>query len=348
PALLRPGRFDRQITVNYPDIRGRLEILRVHVKGKPMEETVDLEDIAKGTIGFTGADLANLLNEAALLAARRGKKLIGMQELEDAKMRIVVGPQKKSRVVTEKDRRLTAYHEAGHAITSYFLETQDPVYQISIIPAGSAGGYTLHQPQEDRTYSTKREMEEEIVVFLGGRMAEKLVLGDISTGASNDIDRASKIARAMITQYGMSDTLGPIVYGTGHSEVFLGRDFNQQRNYSERIAGLIDDEVLAIINTAYKSAQDILEKNMDKLHFLAAYLLKHETIDDDQFAAAMKDGATEADLDAIREEKRAKSARENKSRAEENARREKAQDVKEEISAETSAEACADQNEKTE
>ncbi len=336
PALLRPGRFDRQITVNYPDIRGRLEILKVHVKGKPMEETVDLEDIAKGTTGFTGADLANLLNEAALLAARRGKKLIGMPELEDAKLRIVVGPQKKSRVITEKDRRLTAFHEAGHAITSFYLETQDPVYQISIIPAGRAGGYTLHQPQEDRSYSTKREMEEEIVVFLGGRMAEKLVLDDISTGASNDIERASEIARKMVTSYGMSDKLGPIVYGTGHSEVFLGRDFNQQRNYSEKIAGLIDDEVLAVVDAAYKKAEELLKEHMDKLHFVAEYLIKNETMDEEQFAKAMEEGATEADLDAIREQKKEKSAKENQTRAAENARR--AKGTKEADSSEENAE----------
>ncbi|MBQ2731117.1 MAG: ATP-dependent zinc metalloprotease FtsH [Clostridia bacterium] len=319
PALLRPGRFDRQITVNYPDIRGRHEILKVHAKGKPLEETVDLEDIAKGTIGFTGADLANLLNEAALLAARRSKKLIGMTELEDAKMRIVVGPQKKSRVITEKDRRLTAFHEAGHAIATHYLETQDPVYQISIIPAGRAGGYTLHQPQEDRSYSTKREMEENIVVLLGGRMAEKLVLSDISTGASNDIERASEIARKMITSYGMSEKLGPIVYGTGHTEVFLGRDFNQQRNYSEKIAGLIDDEVLSVIDEAYRKAEQILTEHMDQLQFVAGYLLKHEMMDEEQFAAAMKEGATEADLDAIRIAKEEKSAEENKSRAASNA-----------------------------
>ncbi len=328
PALLRPGRFDRQITVNYPDIRGRHEILKVHAKGKPLEETVDLEEIAKGTTGFTGADLENLLNEAALLAARRSKKLIGMPELEDAKLRIVVGPQKKSRVVTEKARRLTAYHEAGHAITTYFLETQDPVYQISIIPAGMAGGYTLHQPQEDRAYRSKREMEEQLVVLLGGRMAEKLVLSDISTGASNDIERASAIARDMITTYGMSDKLGPIVYGTGHTEVFLGRDFNQTRNYSEKIAGLIDDEVMSVISTAYDRAEEILNTHMEKLHFVASYLLKNETMDEEQFAAAMKDGATEAELDAILAKKKEKSTEENRRRAADNARLRKQEEKK--------------------
>ena len=254
PALLRPGRFDRQVTVNYPDIRGREEILKVHARNKPLEKDVDLSVIAKGTPGFTGADLANLLNEAALLSARKGKRLIGMEEIEDSIMKVLLGPQKKSRIISEKDKRLTAYHEAGHAVVTHLLETQPPVHQISIIPAGSAGGYTLSLPQEDKEYLSKLEMEERIVVSLGGRAAEKLILTDITSGASSDIRSASELARNMVTRYGMSDKLGPIVYGTGHEEVFLGRDFSNSRNYSEKYAAEIDDEVMAIIEKAYSKA----------------------------------------------------------------------------------------------
>ncbi len=321
PALLRPGRFDRQITVNYPDIRGREAILKVHAKGKPLEKTVDLASIAQGTAGFTGADLENLLNEAALLSARRGKKLIGMPELEDAILRIAVGPQKKSRVITEKERKLTAYHETGHAIVTYCLETQDPVHQISIIPAGRAGGYTLTRPHEDRSYLSKTEMEEEIVSLLGGRVSEQLVLSDSSTGASNDIQRASEIARNMITTYGMSEKLGPIVYGTGQTEIFLGRDFGRERNYSEKIAAMIDDEVMQIVDAAYARAKKILEDHSDKLHFIAAYLMKHEVMDGDQFDAAMK-GASEEELEKIGAEKKEKSLTENKSAEQKKAKEE--------------------------
>ena len=311
PALLRPGRFDRQVTVNYPDINGRVEILKVHAKGKPFEETVDFNVIARTTAGFTGADLANLLNEAALIAARQGKKLIGVPEIEDAMLKVIVGPKKKSKVINEKEKKLTAYHEAGHAITTHFLPTQDPVHQISIIPSGRAGGYTLSLPKEDRSYTSKSEMLEDIVTLLGGRVAEKLVLEDISTGASNDIERASKIARTMIMRYGMSDTLGPIVYGTGHNEVFLGKEFSSSRDYSEKIAAQIDDEVLNIVKNAYANAEKILNEHMEKLHFIASYLIKHETMDAEQFERAMQDGATEEELDAIKHSKIEQSKKEN-------------------------------------
>ena len=311
PALLRPGRFDRQVTVNYPDIKGREAILKVHAKNKPFEEGVDLATLAKGTPGFTGADLANLLNEAALLSARKGKKLIGTTELEEATIKVIVGPQKKSKVVTEKDKKLTAYHEAGHAIVTHFLETQDKVHQISIIPAGRAGGYTLSLPSEDKSYHSKLEMEEEIVSLLGGRVAEKLILNDISTGASNDIQRATEIARNMVTQYGMSEKLGPVVYGTGHGEVFLGRDFSSTPNYSEKIAAEIDEETLRIISQAYDKAVAMLTEHMDKLHFVAKYLIENEVMDEEQFAAAMQDGATAEDIARIKDEKLRKSIDEN-------------------------------------
>ncbi|MBP5288954.1 MAG: ATP-dependent zinc metalloprotease FtsH [Clostridia bacterium] len=311
PALLRPGRFDRQVTVNYPDIKGREAILKVHAKNKPFEEGVDLATLAKGTPGFTGADLANLLNEAALLSARKGKKLIGTTELEEATIKVIVGPQKKSKVVTEKDKKLTAYHEAGHAIVTHFLETQDKVHQISIIPAGRAGGYTLSLPSEDKSYHSKLEMEEEIVSLLGGRVAEKLILNDISTGASNDIQRATEIARNMVTQYGMSEKLGPVVYGTGHGEVFLGRDFSSTPNYSEKIAAEIDEETLRIISQAYDKAVALLTEHMDKLHFVAKYLIENEVMDEEQFAAAMQDGTTAEDIARIKDEKLRKSIDEN-------------------------------------
>ena len=292
PALLRPGRFDRQVTVNYPDIKGRKAILEVHAKNKRFEKDVDLETLAKSTPGFTGADLANLLNEAALLSARKGKKLIGTTELEEATIKVIVGPQKKSKVVSEKDKKLTAYHEAGHAIVTHFLPTQDKVHQISIIPSGRAGGYTLSLPNEDKSYMSKLEMEEEIVSLLGGRVAEKLILDDISTGASNDIQRATEIARNMITKYGMSDKLGPVVYGSGHGEVFLGRDFSNTPNYSEKIAAMIDEETLSIVNTAFDKAVALLKEHMDKLHFVASFLIEHEIMDEEQFDEAMSEGAT--------------------------------------------------------
>lgn len=314
PALLRPGRFDRQVTVNYPDIKGREEIIKVHARNKPFEPDVDFAVLAKSTSGFTGADLANLLNEAALLSARKGKALIGMNELEEATIKVIVGPQKKSRIIKEEEKRVTAYHEAGHAIVGHMLPSQDPVHQVSIIPSGRALGYTLSLPQEDKYSVYKNEMIDSIAGLLGGRVAEKLVLHDISAGASNDIQRATEIARKMVTQYGMSDTLGPIVFGTGHEEVFLGKEFSQTRNYSEKIAAQIDDEVHAIIEKGYQLAEKILLENMETLHFIAEYLTKNEIMDRDQFEEAFKPGVTEADLDAIRDSKRKKSRDENERR----------------------------------
>ncbi|NLK39935.1 MAG: ATP-dependent zinc metalloprotease FtsH [Clostridiales bacterium] len=329
PALLRPGRFDRQITVNYPDIKGREEILKVHAKGKPFEEDVDLSVVAKSTVGFTGADLANLLNEAAILAARKRKHLIGMNDLEEAMIKVIVGPQKRSKVVNEKEKKLTAYHEAGHAIVTKLIKSDDPVHQISIIPSGRAGGYTLSLPKEDRSYISKIDMQKEIVTLLGGRTAEMLILGDISTGASNDIQRATSIARNMVTKYGMSDKLGPIVYGTEHpgDEVFLGRDFSSTRNYSEVTASEIDAEIRAIIDDACSTAKTLLEENIDKLHFIAEFLMKNETMDEAQFEAAMGGNPTFEELENLVAEKKRKSEEENRIRAEyekkELARREK-------------------------
>lgn len=316
PALLRPGRFDRQITVNYPDIKGRVEILKVHSAGKPFEADVDLNVIAKTTVGFTGADLANLLNESALLAARKGKALIGMNDLEEAMIKVIVGPQKKSKVISEKEKKLTAYHEAGHAIVTRLKQENDPVHQISIIPSGRAGGYTLSLPKEDRSYMSKIDMENEIVTLLGGRVAEKLILGDISTGASNDIQRATSIARSMVTKYGMSDKLGPIVYGTEHGgdEVFLGRDFNNTRNYSEETASDIDNEIKRIVNNAYNEAEEILNNHMEKLHFIAQFLVKNEIMDEVQFNAVMDGDPTTEELEEMVAEKRKRSEQENAAR----------------------------------
>ena len=247
PALLRPGRFDRQIPVGRPDVKGREEILQVHSKGKPLEEEVDLKTIAKGTPGFTGADLENLMNESAILAVRRNKKTIGMRELEDAVTRVIAGPEKRSRVVSEKDRKLTAYHEAGHAVVMKLLPNSDPVHEISIIPRGMAGGYTLSLPEDEKFYMARSELLEEIVGLLGGRVAEKLVLNDISTGAHNDLERATAIARKMVTEYGMSDNLGPMTFGNKEDEVFMGRDFNRSRNYSEEVAAAIDKEMRKLL-----------------------------------------------------------------------------------------------------
>ena len=311
PALLRPGRFDRQITVNYPDIKGREEILKVHARNKPLEKDVDLSVIAKSTAGFTGADLANLLNEAALLAARKSRRLIGMKELEEAMIKVIVGPHKKSKVITDKSKRLTAYHEAGHAVASFHLEGHDEVHQISIIPAGRAGGYTLYLPKEDRDYLSKKDMENELVSLLGGRVAEKLTLDDISTGASNDIQRATDIARSMVTKYGMSDNLGPIVYGENQEEVFLGMSMSHSRNYSENVASQIDAEVRAIIDNAYHRTEKILNDNMDKLTFVAEYLITHEIMDEDQFKAVMTGNPTVEELEQIAEEKAKKSEKQN-------------------------------------
>jgi len=314
PALLRPGRFDRQVTVDYPDTRGRLEILKVHAKGKPFEEDVDLSVVAKTTIGFTGADLANVLNEAALLAARRGKQLIGMNDIEDATTKCIVGPQKTSKVINDKDKRITAIHEAGHAVVTKFIQPDEPVHQISIIPSGRAAGYTLSLPIEDRSHMSKKDMENEIVTLLGGRVAEAIVIGDICTGASNDIQRATNIARSMVTKYGMSDTLGPIVYGSehGNDSVFLGRDFNNEKNYSERTASTIDDEIKRIISAAYDKAREILEANREKLDFIAEFLIKYEVMDEIQFKAAMEGNPTHEELDEMKSEKRKKSELENK------------------------------------
>jgi len=284
-ALLRPGRFDRQIVVPAPDVLAREKILEVHARNKKIADDVDLKTIAKNTSGFSGADLESVLNEAALLAARRDLKQIGMLEIEDAMIKVTMGPEKKTRVRSEKENKLVAYHEAGHAVVSRFLETQDPVHQISIVPRGLAGGYTMYRPTEDKSFMSKTEMKENIVSLLGGRVAEKLILDDISTGASNDIERASKIARDMVTKYGMSEKLGSIMFGSGQEEVFLGRDFTQSKNYSEETASLIDEETKKIIDEAYNRAMQILNDNIDKLHSVAAVLLEKEKIDSEEFEA---------------------------------------------------------------
>ena len=307
PALLRPGRFDRQVTVNYPDVKGREEILHVHAKGKSFEEHVDFKVIAHSTAGFTGADLENLLNEAALLTARKNKKYIGMDEIEEATIKVIVGPAKKSKVINEKDKRITAIHEAGHAVVSYFLKHHDPVHQISIIPAGSAAGYTLYVPKEDKMHMSKREMEDNLVSLLGGRVAESVMLEDICTGASNDIQRATDIARKMVTTYGMSDKLGPIVYGSGHEEVFLGRDFNSTPNYSEKVASEIDSEIRRIIDEAYNKATATITENKEKVDRIANFLILHETMTEEQFEAVMAGDPTDEELVEIAEEKRRKS-----------------------------------------
>ncbi len=288
PALLRPGRFDRQVMVGYPDINGREAILKVHARKKPLAPDVKLKTIAKTTAGFTGADLENLLNEAALLAARKNKKAITMEEVEEATIKVVVGTEKKSRVMNEREKKLTAYHEAGHALAFYECETQDPVHQISIIPRGMAGGFTMPLPTEDKSYRSKKEMEEDIVVCLGGRVAEALVLGDISTGASNDIEKATATARNMVMKYGMSESLGPINYGASGGEVFIGRDMGQVKDYSEATAAKIDGEVYRIISEGYKRTEDILNKYMDKLHEVAGYLIAHEKMSGEDFDAMMK------------------------------------------------------------
>jgi len=294
PALLRPGRFDRQIVVNVPDIKGREEILKVHARGKPLADDVNLATIAKSTAGFTGADLENVLNEAALFAARMNRRVITMSDIQYATVKVIVGPEKKSRVITEKENRLTAYHEAGHAIVSRFLETTDPVHEISIIPRGRAGGYTLSLPSEDKYYTTKQQMEEEIVVLLGGRAAEKLTLTDISTGAANDIERATNIARKMVTKYGMSEKLGPMVFGHAHEEVFLGRDFATNENLSEFVASQVDEEIKSIIDKCYNRALSILEKYIDSLHAVAKALLEKEKISGEEFEAIFKTTAGKA------------------------------------------------------
>ncbi len=288
PALLRPGRFDRQVIVNYPDVKGREEILKVHARNKPLGFDVDLSVVAKSTAGFTGADLENLMNEAALLAARKGRKAITEKDIEEATIKVVAGPEKKSKVVSEKEKRLTAYHEGGHAIATYYSETQDPVHEVSIVPRGMAGGYTLSLPEHDRSYMSRKEMREEIVTLMGGRVAESLVLDDISTGASNDLERATKLAKSMVTRYGFSEKLGPVVYGQDEGEPFLGRDFNHIRDYSENVAAEIDSEVRDIIDTGYDAAKELLTAHMDQLHQVAAYLIEHEKIDGATFEKLMK------------------------------------------------------------
>lgn len=288
PALMRPGRFDRQVLVGYPDIKGREDILKVHAKGKPLAPDVVLNTIAKSTAGFTGADLENLLNEAALLSARKNLKAITMEEIEEATIKVVVGTEKKSRVMTDKEKTLTAYHEAGHAVVTYFCKTQDPVHQISIIPRGTAGGYTLSLPSEDRSYRSRSEMREDIQVCLGGRIAEDLIIGDISTGASSDIKRATKVANSMVTKYGMSATLGPIAYNSDKEEVFIGRDMGQVKNYSEKIAAEIDAEVKKIISDCYNEAERILKENVEKLHKVAKTLFVKEKMGEDEFNQIMK------------------------------------------------------------
>ena len=288
-ALLRPGRFDRQIVVSAPDVKAREEILEVHSRQKKLGEDVDLKVIAKNTAGFSGADLENVMNEASLLAARRNKQEINMQDVEDAMIKVTMGPEKRSRVRSEKENKLVAFHEAGHAVVSHYLPTQDIIHQISIVPRGMAGGYTMYRPDEDKNFMSKIEMEESIVGLLGGRVAESIVLNDISTGASNDIERASKIARDMVTKYGMSDSLGTITFGSGQEEVFLGRDWTQTRNYSEETSAKIDEEVKKIIDNGYNRAKEILTMHSDKLHAVANLLLEKEKVDGEEFAAIFAD-----------------------------------------------------------
>ena len=321
PALLRPGRFDRRVTVNYPDIKGREAILKVHCRNKPLEASVDLTKIAQTTIGFTGAELANLLNEAALLAAKKNKALIGMDDIEASYMKMLLGPQKKAKVRTDADNKLCAYHEAGHAVASYFCKHTDPVKHITIIPAGSAGGVTISVPTEDRMTSSRNEMIDHIVLALGGRVAEEIVLDDISTGASNDIQQATNIARNMVTRYGMSEKLGTVLYGSEHSadEVFLGRDFSSGKGYSEKTAAEIDDEIRNIIARSYERCKDILTTNIGKLHFVAEFLLKNESMDDEQFKACMEtENPTIEEIENIAKERSKKSEEENKTAHENN------------------------------
>ncbi len=294
PALMRPGRFDRQVVVGYPDIKGREAILKVHAKSKPLAPDVDLKVIAQQTAGFTGADLENILNESALLAARRDKKAITMEEIEEATIKVVVGTEKKSKVMSEKNKKITAYHETGHAITNYFCKTQDDVHQISIIPRGLAGGYTMSLPSEDKMYSTYNEMKEEIIVLLGGRVAEMLIFKDVSTGASNDIERATDVARGMVTKYGMSSKLGPITFGESSDEVFIGREMGHTKSYSEKVAAEIDEEISSLIKEGYAKATKILSENMDRLHTVAKLLLEQEKLSGEEFNKLMDGASTTA------------------------------------------------------
>lgn len=296
PALLRPGRFDRQILVGYPDVKGREAILKVHTRNRPLAPDVDLETIAKSTVGFTGADLENLVNEASLLAARKNKKAITKDELEEASIKVVAGPEKKSKVITEDEKKLTAYHEGGHALCTYYSKSQDKVHQVSIIPRGQAGGFTMSLPVKDKSYVSKNEMYENIVVLLGGRVAEKLILDDISTGASNDLERATSTARNMVTRYGFSDNLGPVVYGQGDHEVFLGRDYTNTPSYSDNVAAEIDNEIRTLIESAFTDAEKILNEHMDKLHVVAKYLMKYEKVDGATFEKLMNGELTESEF----------------------------------------------------
>ena len=311
PALLRPGRFDRQITVNYPDINGRTEILKVHSRNKPLEPSLDLRDVSKMTVGFTGADLANLLNEAALLATRRGKSLIGMEDIEDAFIKVIAGPKKKARAMKESEKKHTAYHEAGHAMIAYYLGL-DPVQQISIIPSGRALGYTLNPPAEDKYSEYKSELNKNISMLLGGRAAEEIVYGDVSGGASNDIERATATAKKMVTRLGMSDILGPRCFGNNHDEVFLGRDFSSSQDYSDDTAAKIDAEIHEIISSAYELAKKLISEHRDKLDFIAEFLVKNELMDGDQFKAIMETEApTVEQIEEISEAKKRKSREAN-------------------------------------
>ncbi len=335
PALMRPGRFDRHIFVSYPDAKGREEILKVHTRNKPIGPDVDLKVIAKSTGGFTGADLENLANEAALLAARRNKKAITMSEIQEATIKVIVGPEKRSHVVIEKERRLTAVHEAGHAIVTYFCPTQDKVHEVSVIPRGSAGGYTLSLPEKDVMYKTFLEMKEDLCTLLGGRVAESIALGDISTGASNDIQRVTQLATAMVTKYGFSEKLGTRVYGKSQNEVFLGMDINQDKGYSEETASLIDDEINALISEAYNKVNKILNENSDRLEELAQFLQRNEKIDGEKFERYMNGEATFDEIEAemaekeAEEERLAKIAEEARQKQEEREKQEKA--MREEI-----------------
>ena len=290
PALLRPGRFDRQIVVDRPDIKGRTEILKVHVKGKPIADDVELEIIAQRTPGFTGADLSNLVNEAALMAARKNKKKINMPEMEEAAERVIMGPERKSRVISDNEKRLTAYHEGGHTIVGMLLEHTDPVHKVTIIPRGRAGGYTLSLPKEDRYYATRSEMLDELKVLLGGRVAEALVLKEISSGASNDLQRATALARQMICEYGMSEKIGPVTFGHRQDQVFLGRDIARDKDYSEEVAAEIDKEVRAFLDDAYAATEKLLNENMDKLHLIAEALIERETLEKEEIADIVKHG----------------------------------------------------------
>ena len=321
PALMRPGRFDRQVTVNLPDLKGRAAILRVHARNKPLGEDVDFDVIAQSTVGMSGADLANVLNEAALLAARRKKSVINMVEIEDATLKVIVGPQKRSLIISEEDKKNTAYHEAGHAIVGHLLPTQDPVHQISIIPSGHALGYTLALPTTDKTSVYKNELQENIAMLLGGRVAEALIFGDVSGGASGDIKRASEIARKMVTRYGMSEKLGPIVYGGDDENMFLGRNSNFSKTYSEEYATMIDKEVQRIVADGYALAEKILKENMSVLHFIADYLVKHETMDAEQFKLCFEEDVTEERVASVTARKARQNHEEDMARREEQTKR---------------------------